>query len=58
MKNADLIGWTSSAVLLATLLRQVYTEWQTGTVAGLSKWLFLGQMGASVGFTRPNAAIG
>jgi uncharacterized protein with PQ loop repeat len=38
-------------VLLLTLLRQVYTEWRSGSTAGLSKWLFIGQVTASVGFT-------
>lgn len=51
MKGADLIGWASSVILLATLVRQVYSGWKKGTVAGLSKWLFIGQMCASVGFT-------
>ena len=38
-----LLGWGSSAVLLATLLRQVYSQWRSGATAGLSKWLFIGQ---------------
>ena len=45
------IGWLSSAILLATLLRQVYTEWKSGSTAGVSRWLFLGQVTASVGYT-------
>jgi MtN3 and saliva related transmembrane protein len=47
----DAIGWFSTALLLITLLRQVYTEWKSGSTAGLSKWLFIGQVAASVGFT-------
>ena len=46
----ELIGWASSVVLLATLLRQVYVQYRSGSVGGLSKWLFIGQMAASVGF--------
>lgn len=44
------VGWTSSAILLATLIRQVYTQWRQHTVAGVSKWLFIGQLAASTGF--------
>jgi uncharacterized protein with PQ loop repeat len=47
----ELLGWGSSAVLLVTLIRQVYTQWRTGATAGLSKWLFIGQCTASVGYT-------
>ena len=46
----ELIGWSSSVILLATLVRQVYVQWRSGSVGGVSKWLFLGQMVASVGF--------
>lgn len=47
----EAVGWASTALLLATLLRQVYKEWKSGSTAGLSKWLFIGQMAASIGFT-------
>jgi uncharacterized protein with PQ loop repeat len=47
----DLIGWISALILVATLSRQVYTEWRTRSIEGLSKWLFIGQLSASVGFT-------
>lgn len=51
MINAtDLLGWGSSIVLLATLMRQVYTQWRTRATAGVSKWLFVGQCTASVGY--------
>jgi len=48
--TAEWLGWASSTVLLATLLRQVYTQWRKHTVAGVSKWLFIGQLAASTGF--------
>jgi uncharacterized protein with PQ loop repeat len=51
MNATDLIGWASSVVLLATLIRQVYVQSKTRSSAGLSKWLFLGQVTASMGFT-------
>ena len=47
----ELLGWGSSVILLATLMRQVYTQWRTRATAGLSKWLFIGQCTASVGYT-------
>src|ERR1700733_6687127 len=47
----DLIGWTSSVVLLGTIGRQVYTQWKTRSTAGVSKWLFVGQLTASTGYT-------
>lgn len=49
--GVDLIGWASAAVLLATLLRQVHKQWRTGSTAGVSSWLFIGQMTASFGFS-------
>jgi MtN3 and saliva related transmembrane protein len=48
--NAEWLGWASSAVLLATLLRQVYSQWRQRSVEGVSSWLFIGQLTASTGF--------
>lgn len=50
VSTTDLIGWISSLVLLLTLSRQVYTQWRSGTVSGVSRWLFAGQLTASIGF--------
>lgn len=47
--NPDVIGWASSAILLATLIRQIVKQQQEGT-AGVSHWLFVGQSLASLGF--------
>jgi uncharacterized protein with PQ loop repeat len=47
---AELIGWSAAAILLATIGRQVYTQWRDGQTRGVSKWLFIGQTAASVGF--------
>jgi MtN3 and saliva related transmembrane protein len=49
--GADLIGWAASIILLATLGRQVYSQWQSGQTEGVSRWLFIGQVTASVGFS-------
>jgi MtN3 and saliva related transmembrane protein len=51
MRFAELIGWVSSAILLATITRQVFTQWKTQSTAGVSHWLFIGQVAASTGFT-------
>jgi MtN3 and saliva related transmembrane protein len=51
MPFAELIGWLSSAILLATITRQVFTQWKTKSTAGVSHWLFVGQVAASTGFT-------
>ena len=45
----QLIGWAAAAVLLATIGRQVYSQWRAGTSQGVSKWLFIGQITASIG---------
>ena len=46
---ADAIGWTSSAILLATLVRQIVKQQREGG-EGISHWLFVGQSLASTGF--------
>jgi|GEM_PF-629891 len=48
---ANGIGWASSAILLLTLGRQVYSQWKSEEVEGVSRWLFIGQLVASIGFT-------
>jgi len=54
----DVVGWASSAILLATLLSQIYKQWKNGTDKGVSKWLFIGQLATSVGFTIYSIAKG
>ena len=46
----DLIGWASSFILLITIAVQVRKQWLAGSNKGVSKWLFIGQLTASVGF--------
>ena len=57
MKYAQWIGWASSCTLLITLVRQVYTQWRTRTDAGVSRWLFIGQVIASLGFVAYSALL-
>jgi hypothetical protein len=56
--NPDLVGWASAAMLLATIVQQVYTQWKSGATAGVSKWLFIGQTLASAGFAAYSAMTG
>ena len=49
MTNA--IGWAASIILIVTLGHQVAKQWREKSSAGVSTWLFVGQMAASVGFT-------
>ncbi len=46
----EMIGWSAAAILLATISRQVYTQWRERSTQGLSRWLFIGQLAASTGF--------
>lgn len=48
--DTDWVGWTASAILVVTLLRQVQLQWRDGEQAKLSSWLFIGQIVASIGF--------
>jgi uncharacterized protein with PQ loop repeat len=47
---ADTVGWTSAMILALTISSQVYTQWRSKSCAGVSSWLFIGQILASVGF--------
>ena len=46
----SVLGWVSSFILLLTVGKQVYKQWHDGTSEGVSKWLFFGQIAASIGF--------
>ena len=54
----EIIGWFSSFVLLLTLVRQVKKQWEEKNSEGVSKWLFIGQLIASVGFTTYSYLVG
>jgi MtN3 and saliva related transmembrane protein len=47
----ELVGWLSSLVLLATIFAQIGKQWSERSGKGVSIWLFIGQSGASIGFT-------
>jgi len=45
------LGWASSVVLILTIATQIAKQWRDHSSAGVSTWLFVGQLAASVGFT-------
>jgi MtN3 and saliva related transmembrane protein len=53
----DALGWFSSLVLLATIVNQILKQWREGSTQGVSRWLFVGQTAASVGFTVYSALL-
>lgn len=46
----DVIGWVASAILVATLSRQIHTQYKDKSAKGVSHWLFAGQIASSLGF--------
>jgi uncharacterized protein with PQ loop repeat len=42
------LGWLASLILLSTIGRQIWRQAHAPTVEGVSKWLFIGQMAASL----------
>ena len=47
----EAVGWISSLILVLTIGKQVYKQWSEGTSKGVSTWIFIGQLVASIGFT-------
>jgi uncharacterized protein with PQ loop repeat len=47
----EALGWISSLILVLTIGKQVYKQWHEESSQGVSKWLFIGQIAASTGFT-------
>lgn len=58
MGLTEVIGWASSFILLLTIGKQVQKQWASGESEGVSRWLFLGQMAASVGFAIYSWLVG
>lgn len=53
----DLAGWLSSTILVVTLFAQVRKQWRDDTSRGVSSWLFIGQLAASIGFALYSVQI-
>jgi MtN3 and saliva related transmembrane protein len=47
----QILGWSSSLVLVLTIAAQIWKQWREVATEGISIWLFLGQTAASTGFT-------
>jgi len=58
METIDLLGWAATAVLIATLWRQIWKQWMADDPEAVSTWLFVGQITASVLFIAYSAATG
>ena len=56
--RVELIGWLSSLILVLTIAKQVYKQWREGQSENVSKWLFVGQLAASTGFTIYSWLVG
>ena len=54
----EAIGWISSSILVLTIGKQVFKQWKEGSSENVSKWLFIGQLAASVGFTIYSWMVG
>ena len=52
------IGLLATAMLVATLCAQTIKQWRECSVKGVSRWFFLGQVTASVGFITYSWLIG
>jgi uncharacterized protein with PQ loop repeat len=50
MEMVDVIGWAASGLLVLTVSCQVWKQWQDTSTAGVSHWLFAGQIAASFAF--------
>ena len=55
----DVIGWVASAILLATLIRQIVKQARADSKEdGVSTWLFIGQATASTLFIVYSVLLG
>ena len=54
---SDVVGWASALILLLTVSSQVWKQWRSKTSAGVSQWLFIGQISASLGFVVYSLAV-
>jgi len=54
----EAIGWACSIILLVTVAAQVRKQWRAGSNKGVSKWLFIGQLAASLGFVAFSVLTG
>lgn len=53
-----IVGWIASFILLLTIITQVHKQWADRTSRGVSKWLYIGQITAEIGFIIYSWALG
>jgi MtN3 and saliva related transmembrane protein len=53
----EIIGWTSSVILLVTLAAQTRKLYRTRSNQGVSKWLWIGELAAAIGFMTYSALL-
>ena len=56
--NGEPVGWLATGILIVMLGRQTYDQWRDQTSAGVSSWLFIGQIAASIGFVVYSILLG
>ena len=56
--SPDWIGWVSTAVLIATVGRQAFTQWKSESTEGVSHWLYIGQLVTSFGYVVYSLLLG
>lgn len=56
--GTEAVGWVATGILIATVGRQAWTQAKSRSTAGLSRWLFVGQLAASTGFTIYSFLLG
>ena len=54
---SSLVGWVSSALLIATLAMQLRKQWIEGDSRAISMWLFGGQFFAEIGFVIYSVSV-
>lgn len=55
--QTEIVGWASALILLLTVSSQVFQQWRSSSTAGVSNWLFIGQISASTGFVVYSALV-
>jgi MtN3 and saliva related transmembrane protein len=55
--SPHVVGYASSIVLLFTIGGQLLKQWRSGTSAGVSPYLFIGQFVASTGFVAYSVLV-
>jgi len=54
----EVLGWVASTILVLTIFSQIARQWRERTSQGVSRWLFIGQIAASAGFTIYSILVG